>query len=432
MRTIFFSQLLQKSTMRRISVLLIVFSMQCLIRKANAPVIPARGSFQGAPKAWKKYVEAFIANDINRQQMKGKVEKCIPNCLIEWSPKKFLHHLESISSMYRRMSAHRNTESVSNYVESLCLCKGCRKLGCLRNKVFQIQETVGQFIVQEILQMLPPVGFFQNTSKILAERAQNKRWILSAPNKWNMENFFKDFPSRNQKIFKFYWTFLLWKELSVKIIFSLINVRISFQGVCSDFHHFLVLSFKRHSSQSDKFMFCGLVAPFTLYPPHQNIQLSFVCNQPYDFSKDDNLNVCWTLHEINASFSVIDSDLITSKPVHQKAGIMLQRERLVFPDKTSKAMYSVTMSKKNLIVFKLHSTPKCFCIIFDGPSSTLPVQHLHVSHEHKTKTFQAFMSVLCSKNELLFPNQSHLLSQVHFKKEGWQQKQYTGVAPTVL
>ncbi len=355
--------------------------------------LSASNPFDKGPKVWTNYVEAFLFHQFETYQHK---QMFIFTQLIQNLP---LFHMLSV-----------NKECCSKEIERLCLCKLCRRQGCLKDKGIVLRSPVGYFVLTEYLGKIQPhyVSSFDDYQLKFKENYERSMHGITRLHNMNLEDYLK----RKPKLFVFAWNLLLNQTLSVKFVFTLINIRYGYHGACSDFHKFQVMSNSETTGNQTMFEYCGLFAPFALFPPGKTIHLQLICHQAADVSPhNDGSNMCWVLNELEALFTVIDKGLVVSQSIKVYPTRVQEMESIVLAQTNFLVSYLIQVNKRYRIVLKPGSSQHCVQRAFDGPGSSHNILQLE-PHQHKTKTFQAFISVICSNDK-----ESQVKSQIHFKSD---------------
>ncbi len=373
--------------------------------KIMAPTNP----FDKGPKVWCNYLEAFLFDEFKRCgtclfRNKSTKESC-RNSTFKQCVQGIL-----LSLHLYILSAGNNHSFYQIIVQKFCLCKVCKADRCLKDKLILITEPVGTIILREYLNNVQPLFLSSFEDYALKFKDYHERLMHKMVDFPNPGNSLKKKP----KLYKFAWWMKMDHRLSTKFAFALINIKHGYQGACSEFHRFVVVSGDKSQGES-KFVFCGLLTPFSLFPLGDVVKLSLICLQPSDFSTSNSgSNMCWTTNKVDAQFTLVDHKVVISHPVNMPVTVV--QEKILLAEMYHLVSFVISVNMRFNIVFKLLSNAYCTHKIFDGPGSLHDSLKLN-EHEYTTKTFQAFLSSVCHRDFMFnhFHNETFLINQIHYK-----------------
>ncbi len=202
------------------------------------------------------------------------------------------------------------------------------------------------------------------------------------------------------------WKMTLNKKLAMKIMFYFVSIKFGQIGMCFEGLSFVIKDISRYRSET--FVYCGVLAHFTLFPASHKLQLSFPCSRLNDGGWS-NRNICWNgWHKISLMYSVIDKGMIHNQPVSDSNKVQRRiTETFVLKGTELVVSYLLMVKKHSFIHMNLSSFASSFYNIFDGP--TIASRKLNLSAQH-TSTFQALAVVW--KNQTLIEN---LLLAIDYK-----------------
>ncbi len=395
---------------------MMVFLSVVLFSSARAKdlvkILPPTNPFDKGPKVWFNYLKSFLFHEFKGS---GKYLFGDKSSLHEgWRSSSVKQSVQVI--LFDLYSHILSAENISSFyqkaIQRFCLCKVCKADRCLKDKFLLITEPVGSIILKKYLENIHPHFLSSFEDYKLKFKDFYTRVAHQLTSLFNAQDSLK----RKPKLYKFAWSMKLDKRLSTKFAFTLINIKHGFQGTCSEFHRFVVISGDK-SQGGSKFVFCGLHTPFSLFPLGYVIKLLLICHQPSDFSPhNDGSNMCWTTNEVDAQFTLVDHKMVISQSVNVPVAAVQLKEKMALVQMYFVVSFVVCVSKRFNILFKLLPNLNCTHNIFNGPGSLHDSLKLN-ENEYTTKTFQAFLCLVCQQNYVFnhLHNETFLINEIHYK-----------------